>query len=55
MRIQQKVASYKKICKQKIGLIDQANTTKVVYLSAEPNACTFKGTQFLLKGIHCIN
>ena len=31
MRIQQKVASYEKIGKQKIGLIDQANTTKVVH------------------------
>ena len=42
MRIQQK-ASYKNICKWKTGLIDQANGSKVVYLSADPNPGPFKG------------
>ena len=42
MRIQQKVASYKDICKWITGLIDQANGNKVVYLSADPNAGPFK-------------
>ena len=42
MRIQQKVASYKKIRKWKTGSIDQANGSKVVYLSADPNAGPFK-------------
>ena len=43
MRIQQKVASCKKIRKWKIGLIGQANGHKVVCLSADPNAGSFKG------------
>ena len=43
MRIQQKVVSYEKICKWKTGLIGQANESKVVYLSADPNADPFKG------------
>ena len=43
MRIQQKVALYEKICKWKTGLIDQADGSKVVYLSADPNAGPFKG------------
>ena len=38
MRIQQKVASYKKIRKWKTGLISQTDGSKVVYLSADPNA-----------------
>ena len=42
MRIQQKVASYEKIRKWKTGLIGQANGSKVVYLSADPNAGPFK-------------
>ena len=43
MRIQQKVASYENIRKWKTGLIGQANGSKVVYLSADPNASLFKG------------
>ena len=43
MRIRQKVASFEKISKWKTGLIGQANRSKVVYLSAEPNAGPFKG------------
>ena len=43
MRIQQIVASYEKSHKWKIGLIGQANKSKVVYLSADPTAGTFKG------------
>ena len=43
MRIKQKVASYEKIHKSKTGLIGQANASKVVYLSADPNAGPFKG------------
>ena len=42
MRIQQKVASYKKIHKWKTSLIGQANGSKVVDLSADPNAGLFK-------------
>ena len=42
MRIQQKVASNKKICKWKTDLFGQANGSKVVYLSANPNASPFK-------------
>ena len=42
MRIQQKVALYEKIRKWKTGLIDQAKGSKVVYLSADPNAGPFK-------------
>ena len=37
MRIQQKTASCKNIRKWKTGLIGQANGSKVVYLSADPN------------------
>ena len=43
MRIQQKVTLYEKIRKWKTGLIDQANGSKVVYLSADHNASPFKG------------
>ena len=42
MRIQQKVALCKKIHKWKTSLISQANRSKVVYLSADPNAGPFK-------------
>ena len=42
MRIQQKVLSSEKIRKWKTGLIGQANETKVVHLSADPNAGLFK-------------
>ena len=42
MRFQQKVASHEKICKWKTGLIGQANRSKVVYLTADPNAYPFK-------------
>ena len=42
MRMQQKAASYEKIRKWKTGLIDQANGSKVVYLSADLNAGPFK-------------
>ena len=41
-RIQQKVASYEKICKWKTGLIGQANRSKVAHLSADPNMGPFK-------------
>ena len=43
MRIQQTMASYKTICKWKTGLIGQANRSKLVYLSADPNGGPFKG------------
>ena len=43
MKIQQKIASYEKVRKWKTGLIGQANGSKVVYLSADPNAGPFKG------------
>ena len=43
MRIQQKITLYEKIRKWKTGLIDQANESKVVYLSADPDAGPFKG------------
>ena len=43
MKIKQKVALYKKNCKWKTGLISQANRSKVVYLTADPNAGRFKG------------
>ena len=42
MRLQQKVASYKKIHKWKTGLIGQGNRSKVVYLLADSNAGPFK-------------
>ena len=42
MRIPQKVASYENIRTWKTGLIDQANGSKVVYLSADLNAAPFK-------------
>ena len=41
MRILQKVALYEKIRKWKTGLIDQANGSKVVHLSADPNTGVF--------------
>ena len=47
MRIQQKVALSEKNHTWKTGLIGHANGSKVVYLSADPNAGVFKG-QFLL-------
>ena len=53
MRIQQKVALYEKICKWKTGLIDQADGSKVVYLSADPNAGPFKGRFPLVCRILC--
>ena len=43
MKIQQKVTLYEKICKWKTGLIDQANGSKLVHLSDDPNAGPFKG------------
>ena len=43
MRIQQKVASYKHIRKWKTRLKGQANGSKVVFLSADPNVGSFKG------------
>ena len=42
MIIQQKVASYEKICRWKTSLISQAKGSKVVYLSADTNAGPFK-------------
>ena len=42
MRIQQKVDSYEEIFKRKTGLIGQANGSKVVYSSTDPNAGPFK-------------
>ena len=42
MRIQQKVASYEKIRNWKTGLIGQANGSKVVCSSADPNEGPFK-------------
>ena len=42
MRIQQKVASYEKICKWKTSLVSQANGSNVVYLSADRNSGSFK-------------
>ena len=38
-----KVTSNKKIHKWKTGLVGQPNGSKVVYLSAYPNAGPFKG------------
>ena len=43
MRIWQIVALFKKICKWETSLIGQANGSKVVYLSADPNVGPFKG------------
>ena len=42
MRIQQKVAPYEKIRNWKTGLIGQANGSKVVCSSADPNEGPFK-------------
>ena len=42
MRILQKVASWEKICKWKTSSISQAGGSKVVYLSADPNAGLLK-------------
>ena len=42
MRIQQKVVSNERIRKWKTGLIGQADRSKVVYLTAGPNAAAFK-------------
>ena len=47
MRIQQNLASYQKIRKWNTALIGQANRSKVVYLSADPNAGHLKD-QFLI-------
>ena len=41
MRIWQIVALFKKICKWETSLIGQANGSKVVYLSADPNVVHF--------------
>ena len=43
MRIQQKVTSYEKIRKWKTSLIGQANRSKILNLSADPNTGSFKG------------
>ena len=43
MRIQKKAASGETIRKWETSLIGQANGSKVVYLSADPNASLFKG------------
>ena len=43
MRIQQKVALNEKNRKRNSGLIGQANGSKVVHLSADPNVGPFKG------------
>ena len=48
MRMQQIVTLYQIICQLNSGLIGQANGSKVVYLSADPNEGPFKG-QFPLK------
>ena len=42
MRIQQKVVLYEKIYNWKTSLIGQANGSKVVCLSADPNVGPFK-------------
>ena len=42
MSIQPKVISYEKIRKRKTGLFSQADGSKVVYLSGDPNAGPFK-------------
>ena len=43
MKMQPKFALYRKSCKCTTDLIDQANGSKVVYLSADPHAGPFKG------------
>ena len=43
MRIQQKVASHEKVRQWNSGLIGPTNGSKVVSLSADPNAGLFKG------------
>ena len=43
MRIQKKAASGETIRKWETSLIGQAHGSKVVYLSADPNAGPFKG------------
>ena len=43
MRIQQKVPLHEKIRKWKTGLIGQTNGSKLVHLTADSNASTFKG------------
>ena len=53
MKIQQEVTSYEKICKWKTGFIDQANVSKVMYLSADPNADPLKGWFSLVCWILC--
>ena len=53
MRIQQKVASYEKICKWKTGLISQANGSKVVHLSADLMRA-FLMTDFHLYVEYCV-
>ena len=42
MRIQQNVTLFEKIHKWKTGLISQANRSKAVCLSADPNVGPFK-------------
>ena len=53
MKIQQKVASCKKICKWKTSLIGQGKGSEIVYLSADPNAGPFKGLFPLVCWILC--
>ena len=43
MKMQPKFALYRKSCKCTTDLIDQANGSKVVHLSADPHAGPFKG------------
>ena len=47
MGIKQKVASYEKICRWKIGLIGQTNGSKVLPLSGDANQTLLK-TNFCL-------
>ena len=43
MRIHKKVTLYEKICMWKTGSICHAKGSKVLYLSADPNAGPLKG------------
>ena len=47
MIIQQKVASNEKIHMWKTGLIGQANGSKVMYLTVDPNAALLKVNLYL--------
>ena len=51
MRIQQKVALFKKNCKWKTGLTGKASRSKLAYLSADPNMGPFTD-QFPLCNFH---